>query len=1102
MAETAHKNSVYNKKLNETKTKIFTIDTAHFLEESFYSWIQKNKEIQEKIEKIVSQPQENKTRESDLALLLKTLFGSDYFFFVRDFVQYAKDKNSDADIKKLQKSVENFQTLLEQSLHFLSPNQVTGMEIARASFNFYTVNKSSKIFHGKTAEEILEEKKAERNLSYKKFLLDKQFLQKIGFEEYLRNWEGDNGEKYSAHTAQELSFQELYSALKDFRSTQKSAFNEAIYQEKWKEIMLAEEKQVEIKTKGKADLSKIEKNKNLSFEDFCEQAGVEREVIKPKSPQELEHEKKEEIKKFVQKNFPLFDASEDILLDFVKLTEEIKELGNKKNKARGFEVSKIDQDLKEKRKKRGEYFIERWGFSKYSNKYCNEIYKKVAMDFGKLKAEIRGMEQEKIEARLLNYWATILENGTEKLLVLIPKNKMREAKNFLDIKQKGRGKTTIAVFNSLPLRALDKMIRKNYPKEISKDAGNIPFETNLQKVECYKNALSGKLKKLDLDLSGFTGKISEITNKTYHNEKTALEDFRIDFEKISYAVQKKIVLEEDISTLKNNFEAIISKITSYDLQRNITGEKREHTKYWENFWTEKNDTENFPVRLNPELRIFYRNALEQFNKNGEIDEKKQKNRFSKEHFRVAFTLTQNGGEKELNTTFVNEKDLKEKINKFNEEVIGNFMEKYEQKNNLWYFGIDRGNKELATLGVVKWTQEEYEATLENGKVVHFSKPDFPEIEVFKMKNKNATKEKINDAKGTKITVKIADNPSFFMENEGEIEHYFSKKTVAFIDLTTAKLIKNKIFLDGDTKTYLNLKKANAKRKLFDVFSQIDENANIEFCDEHHEAWNIEVGKEKKNIFQNAFVVKLKKENSYQILCYFLPEQEKILPKIEMQNILQEYLEVLKKDPTMQENTIQQINNLRDAITANMIGIISFLHEKYPAIINLENLHKDKDIQRHFSSSNENIARRLEWALYRKFQKKNLVPPNLKQTIFLKEEVNGEEILNHFGIIHFVKTEETSANCPYCGEKSNSKKRKELKWEEHSFVCTNEKCNFDTKKNRKNPLQEISNSDEVASYNISQKNGVKNNLYVSRKNDTIKEITHRSGKNIAPRRNQI
>ncbi len=1036
------KDRFYENNLNTSTDKIFTIKNADFLQEIFIKWIQKNEAILKKIEKVIDQPLETQKKYSDLAFYLRSIFSSDYFFFVKDLPQYAKDKDSDFYMKELEKSIPIFNNLLEQCLDILSPNQTTGVEVARASFNFYTINKTSKYIDGKTVNDILEEKKREQETPYKNnSSLDKNFLKKIGFE------------KYSAHTPQELTFQELYSALKDFRATQKKDFNESIYQEKWKEeIIEGNENTKKIKTKGTVNLAKIEKNKKFSFDDFLAQAGVEREITDPKIEQEeRRNNKKKQIKQFVQKKFPLFDTEEDIFFKFVELTEEIKELGNKKNTAKGFEVAKIAKKLREKRKKRSEYFIKPWGFKNYSQKYCNTIYKKVAMDFGKLKAEIRGMEQEKIESRLLNYWAHILEKNNEKHILLIPKIEISNAKKFLEKTQNtittSADNTTIISFNSFTLRALDKIIRKNYPKEISQQAGNIPFETYAQKIECYKKALNGELTKLKLDFSGFAEKISSIIEKNY---KT-VEDFRIDFEKISYSLREKKISESDIEILKNKFGAIISKITSYDLERNI-GKKREHTKYWHNFWTDENKKENFPIRLNPELRIFYRKPLEQ------NDEKKQKNRFSKEHFRISFTLTQNAAKKELKTTFANEKDLIEKIKIFNAEVIGDFIQKTGE--NLWYFGIDRGNQELATLGVVKWTKEEYEATLSNGEKKIFCTPEFPEIEVFEIKNPEDTKTIINDAKGTKITVKISDNPSYFMNDEEEIEKYFTKETVAFIDLTTAKVIKGKIILNGDVKTYINLKKANAKRKLFDIFTQIDDVAHIEYCDENHQAWNIETNKG-LNIFRNAFVIK-KQDNQYQILCYFLPKQSKVYSRNNLQNDLQEYLNSLKKDGLMQEHTIQQINNLRDAITANMVGIISFLHEKYPAIINLENLQTKKHIDNHRTKNEESIARRLEWALYRKFQKKGLVPPNLKQTIFLREDSTNP--LNQFGIIHFIPTTCSSSRCPRCLENAITEKRKEDKWDKHRYECTNTNCRFSTDNNSMNFIA-VTNSDESAACNI-------------------------------------
>lgn len=1034
----------YGNELNRKKEKIFTVETADFLNDVFADWLNRNKDIKDEIANIILQPGKSQKRKSDLSLIIRALFSSDSFFFVRDFLQYAKDKNSDFDFVDLQKKVKKFQALLEQVSEFLSPNQVTGVEIARASFNFYAINKTPKKYEGKTIDEVISVKN--RLLKGKcvgKYEAHFQFLKEIGFEKYLE----EHGEKYDKKKEiRDLSLSEFYSALKDFKSSQKKSFNEAIYGGVWRNI---ETQKMKKKFSGTVDFSKVQKNQRFnSFADLGMQLGLKSQNEPSKSGFATEDLKKQ-LEQFVRSNFPLFSGTKDkdVLWKFIELTEQIQNLGNKKNEAKRIgdfkELSELGEEIDALRKKRGEYFREKWGFKKYAEDFCDLLFKKVAIEVGNLKAEIHGLEQAKIEARLLNYWATILESDDKRFLVLIPKDKMREVRNIIEGEEDSikhmNDSCSIVIFNSITLRALDKLIRKNYSREISQK-GDIPFKEDQEKIRCYKDAISGKLPEISLDFSGFKDNLREIVVKDYDS----LEDFRIDFEKTSYVLRRKVISGTLMLNLQKKFNAIVTEITCYDFERGVLGELRDHTKYWENFWSSGNKDRNFPVRLNPEVRIFYRHALEQ------VNIQKQKNRFSKSHFRVVFTVTQNAGEKELKTTFVDTKELFERIEKFNKEVVGSFVKKQNKKNCLWYFGIDRGNEELATLGVVRWAQETYEVTMQNGEVQRFPNPEFPNIEVWEIKNPRMTKEIVIDKKGKKRRVCISENPSYFIDDE-EMNTYFTKKYVAFIDLTTAKLIKGRIILNGDVKTYINLKKANAKRKLFTVFSKIIPGADVYFK-------------------EGTFRVKLKstKRKDSQVLCYYLPRQEQILSRNEMQKDLQVYLDALRKDPMFLENSIQQINHLRDAITANMVGIISFLHEKYPAIINLENLHAKECIAKHFNANNENIARRLEWALYRKFQKKGLVPPNIKQTIFLREKRSGQKNLQHFGIIHFVKKEYTSGRCPVCGINTPMNKRGDDKFKEHTYVCRkNENCKFTTK-NPKPPFTKIDNSDSVASYNIAKK----------------------------------
>jgi len=51
----------------------------------------------------------------------------------------------------------------------------------------------------------------------------------------------------------------------------------------------------------------------------------------------------------------------------------------------------------------------------------------------------------------------------------------------------------------------------------------------------------------------------------------------------------------------------------------------------------------------------------------------------------------------------------------------------------------------------------------------------------------------------------------------------------------------------------------------------------------------------------------------------------------------------------------------------------------------KDIEQDKYINEHFKQSNEDISRRLEWSLYRKFKESGVVPPKIQQSIFLRDD---------------------------------------------------------------------------------------------------------------------
>ncbi len=931
-------------------TKAYSVKDAPFLLDVLLDWLDRNEELYSQLYELLNAPEESQASKSDILYKLKQLYGADNAFFIRNFVQYASHKKEGNGMQLLQKRAEQFNKVLEIMLPHFAPQQSSGAEVARASFNYYTLNKTAKDYDEEERQRL-----EEINSPYLLGDSDKNLLRQVGFVNYIEAGKIEN-----------LSIEELYVALKDFKSKQKA--------------------------------------------DFVRD--VQGDKLTPDT--------------FAQK-YPLFTTKKETFLEFYDITKQLDSLNR--------------EEARNLAKKRGKYF--QYHFKQYVS--LNNLFKKVAIQFGKLKVELRAIEREEVEARLLRFWAMILEEGEKKYLLLVPKEYRDAVRHYIG-RADHSGAATVFVFHSFTLRALEKIIRKEFPKDIPSFNENEQFF-----IERVKQVLRGEYEQIDLSdsLRVFQDEVREILRTEYEDKETLRKDFDRLFYKVTpYSVDKGKLLTHG---------ALLYEISAYDLERDITAPPKAHTKLWQTFWSEEN-MRGFSLRLNQEMRLFYRDTVPQEDSEG----KKSRNRFSAPQLRVQFSFTHNVGEEALDTTFAKDKELQERFNRFNSTVVDPWIEKLGE--NVWYYGIDRGNQELATLGVIKWGKEKYKVMLKDGKVMRHHKPVFASFTTYTIKNPLASKEIVIDKKGNKKAVSIGQNPSFFMSSEEEMEKYFVKnENQAFLDLTTAKLIKGKIVEDGDVKTYLNLKRANAKRKLFEVFTALDSQAGIEYCDsEKHPACHI---KSKKGgyFMRHAFVIKNKEteHSSYTLLCYFSPEQRKRFGDSEFESLqkdLTEYLHALRKDPKKQTVTIEQINHLRDAITANMVGIIAHLFENYPGFINLENLLADAD--RHFANNNENIARRLEWALYRKFQKLGLVPPRLRNTLFLRKDAKFLRL----GIIHFVPTEHTSGACPRCLEKADTEKRKEEKWNEHAFTCTNPNCGFSTQ-GKRYEFEAVSNSDDVAACNI-------------------------------------
>ncbi len=1063
------KNEFYENTANK-EIKDYELFGLEYVSDEFLRWINEWKELIEGLEEFVNTNEEEQERKSEIAFVVRKFLKRKNFSFIQSFVhsvvdlQNTKATEDDEKIQEFRKLLSEAYTNLKSCEKQYLPAQSGGVVWYKASLNYYTLNKTPKEYEKlkKEKEEVLERKiiDCKKKNGRAEFWFDRKF----NFGENPLYWTLD----------------EAYFRMKAWKAEQKSKFNEVI---------------------------------GNFISDYLKKEFNEKRINKT----ELK------IAREILKKFPLFTPKEDkFFISFLEKTKEIKIKSKEKNdilqrngniKAKDFEksitqkIQSVGVTLKEEdikkiltedeycfkkntekidslKKERGYFFNSPVPTKKLQTQnyedFCN-LYKKIAMKRGEIIADIKSIENEEVQSQLLTHWIVIIEEDEKRKILFIPREREiiengekkltsdnhKNAHDFIKEnfdKNNQIGDITLYHFKSLTLRALEKLcfkkIQNTFFPEIKREIESkfIPKykeewlneENECKLVKFYKKVLQTNYVKKYLDLVDFGGLENLLKNEEHDN----LESFGLALEKVCYVKVPLKISEEQKNKFIADFGVQEFEITT----RSIAGHKREnaHTKIWKNFWSAENEKSNYVTRLNPEMSVFYRDALDTREWN--------KNRYSKPRFTLATTISLNATSKKSHLAFKTIQDIKDYITEFNEKFNKNF-------DGEWVYGIDRGLKELATLNVVKFSDEKNEFGVSKPK-------EFAQIPVYKLRNENAVlrDEQGNVIKNTKGGErKIIDNISEILEEEVEPDsRYFDKDVVSSIDLTQAKLIKGHIIINGDQKTYLKLKELSAKRRIFELFSKGEIDKDSEFS------------------FGKTIVVSGKK---FRYPIYWLTEEQKQnqKQKQDLEKVLKEYIVYIsgnfKREDLEQSAKIEKINHLRDAITANMVGILFHLQETLgKGFIALENMDIEKAelerrlqekgekkqdletgreikmIDKHFDQSNQDISRRLEWALFRKFAIKSYVPSQIKQSIILRDEKD----LYQIGILKFVKIGGTSSNCSNCGKK-HRKKEDLLK----HFKNNNKRCAMQYNLNDNNfilkDLYENGkiNSDRVAAYNVAK-----------------------------------
>ncbi len=925
--------------------------SVSFLKEYFERWLEENKECITLLNTFLNAPEESQKRRSEAIFwLVKINKRSNFEFIAELFNGNIEHKSDNSDIAIIKTKLGDCKTLLLQLINIFSPSQSLGIELERASLNYYTVNKKPKDYPKEIRDK---QKRLDETYTFQNN--EMAFLQKVGFMQI------------------SLPIGELKEQMKRFKALQKSAFYE-----------------------------------------FASQ----------------------------NKNYQNLKRNQDLLL-FNDISEE------------NFKKFKNERSAQGKRK----HF--QYSFSNYK-RFC-ELHKKIAVEFGKINAEIKALEKEKIDAEKLKSWAVLIGHRNQKYLMLIPRNSLgnlAKAKKYIDsLQNDSSGEWKIFAIESLTLRALDKLcfgfdkntfmgtqslvykeLQQKYQQFFDKDKLKRKdqfSENGKELIEFYQAVLSLDATKSALAIQKFDG-LAEILQKNYENK----EEFEKDLKQVCFYKKIVTISEKMKDDLIADFQGYFYKITSYDLEKDdievLENFKNKrlfdrnnpeiHTKIWLDFWSSDNASSKYPIRINPELKIsFVEKRLDDLEERdlGKLG----KNRRKEEQFLLSTSVTLNAHDEYVDLGF----KLDDEIKKFFEDFSKQFNQgkkPFEQ----YYYGLDRGQKELLTLGLFKFSEiEKVRYKKHDGGQDEYHKPEFVNLEIYRIKENELTFQNVEGRY-------VYKSPDQFMDNSNVIEKI---NISSCLDLSCAKLIKGRIVLNGDISTYLALKITSAKRKIYEGVT------HKKFTSEHV------CFEDNKQAFFLNYENRGEIKNEY---LYFYDDRfNSIISQDQIKQELQNYHDLVKQNKGYDFISIEKINHLRDAICANAVGILYHLYQRYPGLLVFEDLKKAEK-EHHISQFSGNLASRIEWKILQKFQSLGLVPPSLKKVMNMN--------IGQLGCVVYVPTSGTSNKCPHCGVSNTDKKEK---WESHAYVCSNENCGFDSKESSKRQgLNALSDSDKVATYNIAKR----------------------------------
>ena len=474
------------------------------------------------------------------ALLLKQLSVKSALPYLATLVENVSDKKEKDDLRlRMQRKARLVMTELKQGILAYLPEQTGGMPMAKASFNYYILNKKPIDFKGEI-----------ENLTRKLKIddIDRYQLGREGNTQLVRKIKEDikqrlNGKPLfigEAPMSDATEFNSLRQILKNILAEQKMAFSEFMQ----------------------------------TMPSFGE--------LRDKEYLYLFHSiKKEEFDRYRE------------------LTEKIETTATRCNQSKNDnDKRRLRSELMSLKKRRGDLINAasrntRDSFVDY--KKFAEIYRRVAQQHGRILAQLKGIEIEQYESQLLNYWALMIEERGRYRLVLVHRKNVSKCKAKLDQKKNDKaGDVNLYWFESFTFRSLRKLCFGNldngtntfYPGirtelynkyQITDERGNSQFVQGefafkgdeKRIVRFYQDVLGTRYAQTQLNMPANLVK-REIVDREFET----IDEFAIALEQVCY---KRFVTADSsmIEYLRNECEAVEFEIRSADLDSAMNQEEKE-----------------------------------------------------------------------------------------------------------------------------------------------------------------------------------------------------------------------------------------------------------------------------------------------------------------------------------------------------------------------------------------------------------------------------------------------------------------------------------------------------------------------------------------------